>query len=260
MSPRFSRYNNENKWIRYDICNRFSCSDADKGKQVNIELVGLPGVGKSYLCRSIESRIRAETAAPALNTPQLNMPEIRPLFGSAAKLWRAWVFSMAHPVVAGRLFSSVIPQWTDLQRNRCSKLVNLLSEMQRSNSAPSSHSLMTEQGVLQGIWSLEMLSESSLYSDIMHHCIRWLPDVVIVIDAELVQHEKQLTHRKMGKSGFDRLHGAELRRAIERGDEKLDHILSLWTELMPECHRLDFDNRTGRDAKFLYDWLADLLR
>jgi hypothetical protein len=204
--------------------------------------------------------IRAEITSPALTTPQLKSPEGRELSNSLAKLWRAGVFSIENPALVGRLTRTVIRQRTDLRRNNCSKLVNLLSEMKRSDSASSSQSLITEQGVLQGIWSLEMLSQHSVHEELMRHCVDWLPDVVVVVDAERKQYEEQLTRRKTGKSGFDRLKGAELKRAIERGDEKLDQILSLWADLIPDCRRLDFDNRTGNDAKHVYDWLADLSR
>ena len=227
---------------------------------MNIELVGMPGVGKSYICRDIEERIERSPDPLTLTTPVFDRLYLRLLPDSIRKVCRAGMFLMHNPRTVNNLYQEVFKGKGSLCVARSTKFINLLSECQRSHAANKSNSLMTDQGVLQGIWSLEMLAEESLHQRLMQIAIPWLPDVVILVDADSSQNKQQLEHRKNGKSRFDRMQGEELRMAMELGKLKRDDILAQWGEMVPHGHRLDFMNQPGSDAQLLFDWLTDRLR
>ena len=232
---------------------------------MNIELVGIPGVGKSYLCRSVEAQLLGEIAhgenSPLpLTTPALVSPNEGKLANGGKKLARAIAFSCRHPAAAMRLRQLIFSDGQGIQRNRLTKYVNLLSEMRRMHSRKTATSLLTEQGVLQGIWSLEMLASGSICERLLQLTVPWLPDAIIVVQAERSQHEMQLAMRKLGQSNFDRLRGKQLSLAIERGEDNLNRIVALWSQLRPDGRRLIVNNEPERDAAFLYVWLSKQLR
>ena len=231
---------------------------------VNIEFVGIPGVGKSYLCRSIEAhllddRVHEGKAPLPLITPALVSPNDAWLANVGKKLARALAFSCRHPLTAVRLWRSIFGHGEEIERNRATKYINLLSELQRMHTRKATCSLLTEQGVLQAIWSLEMLALGSICETLMQLTLPWLPDAIIVVRASRTQHEKQIARRKLGKSNFDQLRGRQLSLAIDRGEDSLEKILALWSTLIPDGRRLDIDNEPERDAALLYAWLAKQL-
>ena len=230
----------------------------------NFELVGIPGVGKSYLCRSIEAhlldgKVHEEKVPLPLTTPALVSPNDAWLVNIGKKLARASAFSCQHPLTAVRLWRLIFGDGQGIRRNRATKYVNLLSEMQRIRTRQAASSLLTEQGVLQGIWSLEMLALDSICEMLMQLTRPWLPDAIIVVRAARTQHKTQLAMRKLGKSNFDQLRGRQLSQAIDQGEDSLEKILALWSQLKPDGRRLDVNNEPERDAALLYAWLAKQL-
>lgn len=231
---------------------------------MNIELVGIPGVGKSYLCRSIEGIIlddkrHNQRANLPLTTPRLAAPRAGNLSTTSGKLVRACTFACLHPATALRLFKIVFASRHDIQKNRCTKYLNLLAEMQHLHNPNETTSLLTEQGVLQGVWSLEMLARQPVYEQIMRLINPWLPDAIVLVVAESSQHKKQLVYRELGQSMFDRLQGDKLSDAIEQGEHNLKKIVELWCELRPDGERLNFINEPDTDAKKLFSWLSSQL-
>lgn len=217
--------------------------------------MGTPGVGKSYICRVIEKKIIRQPDPLALTTPGLDK-SFRQMFpDNVLKTGRAGYFFMRNPSTTWRLGREVFRGKGSLRIGRCTKFVNLLSECQRTQAADRSNSLLTEQGVLQGIWSLEMMAEVSVHRHLMEISIRWLPDAVILVDAEPTQNKHQLQHRQRGQSTFDRLHDEELAQAIERGNLIRDEIVTLWAELVPNGHYLYYKNQPQGDVHHVFDWL-----
>ncbi|MFK7994601.1 MAG: hypothetical protein AB8B87_10720 [Granulosicoccus sp.] len=232
---------------------------------MNFELVGIPGMGKSYLCRSVEEKILHEKAlkksgALPLTTPWLESSNPGRLLSTLRKLVRASTIACTHPATALKLFKVVFGNGQGFQKNRCTKYLNLMAEMQCLHKAGATTSLLTEQGVLQGVWSLEMLAETPVYDQIMRLIIPWLPDAIVVVEADSSQHKEQLTYRELGQSTFDQMRGEALSRAINQGEYNLIKILALWAELRPAGKRLNFNNEPDNDAQILFDWLSEQLR
>ena len=174
---------------------------------MNIELVGMPGVGKSYVCRSVEAvllqeKARLKNTSLPLTSSRLISPNTTWWSDSVKKVARAFAFICSHPLTAFRLLRLILGNGQGFQRNRTTKYVNLLSEMQRLHPAHAQSSLLTDQGVLQAIWSLEMLASSTIYQGIMQLTKPWLPDVIILILAESSQHEKTTGITKNGSKCF----------------------------------------------------------
>lgn len=232
---------------------------------MNIELVGIPGVGKSYLCRSVEFQLQSEKDRGAvsplpLTTPWMKAPYAGHVTNTVRKIVGATVFACCHPRTTRSLQKLVFGQGQKIQRNRTTKFINLLSEMQRLHAAGAKRSLMTEQGVLQGVWSLEMLASTTICEQLMELIIPWLPDAIVVVKAETSQLEQQLAFRELGQSTFDQLRGRKLSLAIRRGEENMARILELWARLKPEGRRLDFHNEPDNDAAILFSWLSTQVR
>lgn len=216
------------------------------------------------MCRSVELRLREQqvsgNASPVpLATYRMESTGSGRVMNQGRKLTCGLVFVCCNPKVTMQLLKTVFGNGQGVQRNRLTKFVNLLAEMQRVHTASKAVSLMTEQGVLQGVWSLEMLASESVCKDIMELIVPWLPDAIVLVKAESSQLEKRLAFRKLGQSTFDQLRGAELTLAIKRGEDKLARIIDIWTSLKPGGRRLDFTNETDNDAGELYAWLVNQL-
>lgn len=213
-------------------------------------------MGKSYICRAIEEQIKVELNPVALTTPVFDKRIIRMLPDTLRKIMRAGLFFARNPATTLNLYYEIFKGKSAPQIGSRKKFVNLLSELQRSSGVDKSISLMTDQGVLQGIWSLEMLADESVYRRLMQISVRWLPDAVILVEADMRQNKQQIEHRTQGRSSFDRLQGEELLEAIERGNQSRDKLLSHWTELVPAGHYLNYRNNPGSDTRVIYDWLV----
>ena len=227
-----------------------------------VELVGLPGVGKSFLCRSLKDVYAGEGHVPVRiaveSEAALPFRAPRALGG---KLWRAARFAAVHVGTTGRLVLAIRSGEGILGLLRCgrpSKLVNLLSEADRSARASPSEIRISEQGVLQAVWSLEMRSGQPLHAELVRLLARWLPEVVVLVEADRAEYESRLRRRERGRSHFDRLGSERLPEAIERGLRGTREILEVWALHVPGAERLDFWNGGDARAEDIAEWVNGL--
>lgn len=177
------------------------------------------------------------------------------------KLWRAARFAAAHAGTTGRLALAICNDEGALgllRHGRPSKFVNLLSEADRSERVPPSEIRVSEQGVLQAIWSLEMRSGEPLHAELLHVLARWLPEAVVLVEADRAEYESRLRGRERGRSHFDRLGDERLPEAIERGMRGMRAILELWALHVPDADRLDFWNGGDARARDIAEWIDAL--
>ena len=220
-----------------------------------VEFVGLPGVGKSYLCRSLEDVYAARVSTPVRVLVERDTAGLGALRRQLEKLWRAARFAAAHPGTTGRLARAVGPVGRMIHRGRLSKLVNLLAEVHRSSRGSRSTTWISEQGVLQAVWSLEMRCDDSVHTALIETLAPWLPDRVVFVASERPEHESRLRGRERGRSHFDRLAVDRLPEAIERGSRHAREILETWTRHVPRADRLDFRNDGPVRGDDIVDWV-----
>jgi len=144
---------------------------------VRIEFFGLPGTGKSFLCRQLSINATSKRG-------------IR------------------------------------IKRQQFTKLINLFAELQKVDS--TNMNVMTEQGVLQAIWSLEMQCKEEVASWLVNVYSRWLPSKVLIIEPPNFEfYVEQLSHRKSGRSQFDSLAKNEIALSMGRANNAVENILQL---------------------------------
>jgi len=220
---------------------------------VVVELVGLPGVGKSFLCRSLEDVYASTDGVRVIVESETTAIGIL-----VAKLWRAMRFATMHASITLKLVRTLRTRCPILHGGRLSKLVNLLSEADRSVCAGPLETMISEQGVLQAIWSLEMRSDESVHAELLAVLKRWLPDHVVFVRVERQEHETRLRRRENGKSQFDRLAPDRLPEAIECGLRRTDEILDVWASRVHGAERLDFHNDRGARVGDIVGWVDRL--
>lgn len=222
-----------------------------------VELVGLPGVGKTYLCRSLEEHYAGRNDARVHVIVETEYATFGILGVVLEKLWRAARFAATHPGTTGKLLLAIRPKTRILSGGPLSKLVNLLAETDRSARISPSETWISEQGVLQAVWSLEMRSDESVRAELLEALSRWLPERVVFVETDRAEYESRLKRRKGGRSHFDRLNDGGLPEAIERGSRRTHEILDVWALHVPDGDRLDFWN--GRDARVMdiVEWIGE---
>lgn len=223
-----------------------------------VELVGLPGVGKSFLCRAL---VRAYAGNGTVRVIVESEREVAPIGISRellAKLSRAARFALLHVGTTATLVRTVCGRGQSLRRGRLSKLVNLLSETDRSSRVPSGETCINSQGVLQAVWSLDMRSDEPARAELLTALTRWLPEAVVHVEADPAEYETWLRTRRDGRSHFDRLESDGLPAAVERGRTLAHAILEDWASRVSAAHRLDFRNARGARAGDIADWVDGL--
>ena len=223
-----------------------------------VELVGLPGVGKSFLSRCVERQLAVRRAGGTFFTTYTGETQSRFPLELTFKILRATRFVATHAVTGLALFAIVRSSRAGLRYRTLTKFVNLLAELDRASRTSPATVRVSEQGVLQAIWSLEMLTPESIHRPLMRESERWLPEAIVFVDLDRERHVRRLRQREKGRSRFDRLSDEELPGEMARGLLEMRAILLEWRRHLPDGARLDFSNDGDgeADAASIVDWLA----
>ena len=144
-----SLYMSENSFFRYSKNSRTIIG----GLYVTIELIGLPGSGKSHISRLVAGRLRqAGLPAEELTRSIGHSPELKRI---ASKSGYALIFLLLHPLLAARTLSAVVRTRQSSLRNLLTSLFNmffirglLLSRERRQGI------LVLDQGLIQALASI----------------------------------------------------------------------------------------------------------
>lgn len=221
-----------------------------------VELVGLPGVGKTYLTRAVHERLRQVDSLCLHVAPQVPCSRIEMLRLVPQKLRSAGLFALRYPRLTTRLVGHIRTGGSVLRLRRIRKLVNLCAELLIADRVDDHVLRLCEQGVLQAVWSLEMISERSVQAALLPEIVDWLPDRVVYVQTGRLQIEKQLRDRVFGRSHFDRLDDRALRLAMDKGEARMRRILETRERLMPGSALLVLQNVPGGDRR-LAAWIVD---
>jgi len=203
---------------------------------VRFEFFGLPGTGKSYLCRELIQH-QSESGIDSVVVSELIEDQSYLLF-NLNKIRYSIMFSIRHPIATWK--------------------VNLFAELYKSET--DNHAVVIEQGILQAIWSLEMLSDRNIAEALVDVYCRWLPSRVIVIEPPDSQfYIKHLTARDQGRSQFDTLGEDEIKQSLSCANNATENILNLVTKKRPEIETLRLINDHQVDIALIDQWICSEL-
>ncbi len=211
-----------------------------------IEFIGLPGVGKSYICGRLGERVGPKNGDEIVIRRPAD--EQSRLTARAGKLIRAQRFARRHPVVATRAARWMRRTGQESARDFVTKTINLFSELDFSDRTRGT--IVHDQGVLQAIWSFMLRAQKpAKWRELLEILRPWLPSAVIYVVVERDENVRRLAARRTGLSRFDCLPPHELETELERGGQLLDALVADWRELViggresriSNCHDCDLE-------------------
>tara|TARA_R110000850_G_scaffold3926_6_gene18686 strand:+ start:585 stop:1325 length:741 start_codon:yes stop_codon:yes gene_type:complete len=223
---------------------------------MRIEFVGLPGAGKSYLCRELGHLLSNKEGSPMIgDTVSLSADEQNWFCSQISKLFGASLFAMRHPLAAFRITQIIRKSGQKSKRHMVTKSLNLLAELRRIDS-PRNGSI-SEQGVLQAVWSIALDARQEVIDKLLVAARPWLPTTAISVDVDSSELIPRLGGRERGRSRFDRLEPADLADALKRGAVLLEEVLQNWEMIVPNAQRITIQNPRGAEAA---DVLSPVIR
>lgn len=218
-----------------------------------VELVGMPGAGKSYLCSCVAAAAVERGIDSLETTPPVDdqsMAKVR--FG---KISRAAAFALLHPLLSVRLGLIVVLSGQSSFSGMFTKGINLLSELKRFGSRGRGIRL-SDQGVVQAVWSIGFRAKKPVAEKLLNAVQRWLPGTLVVIEVDRGSNIEQLATRENGHSLFDRLPADELKDAMDRGSAFLAELIGYWGELVPAGQLIRYPEDCGSGSDDLLDLLV----
>lgn len=220
-----------------------------------VEMLGLPGAGKSALSREVCLVLRERGVPAGIADARVSaaVPRARRVRRRTAAAARSavrrpgWTLSSAASIAsmrqpAGRDTASVLAQW-----------LAVCDLAARARARPGVHLL--EEGPLQTLWTLGLRSPDALPHRLLEAWPRAAaPDVVVLLDVPLAVVEERLMRRSSKHSRSQQLPPDLLRAELHRG-QKLLEVLAAPTAT--PVVRLSGDDETT--AAGLAGLLADVL-
>ncbi len=223
---------------------------------MRIEFVGLPGAGKSYLCRTLGCWLASNGDGIDLGgrvSPSAD--EQNWIWSQLAKLFGASGFVIRHPLEAFRIAGVVQKSGQRSKRHMVTKSLNLLAELGRFDSPRNG--LISDQGVLQAVWSIALHARRQVIDELLGAARPWLPTAAIRVDVGRSELIRRLGERERGHSRFDRLQGEDLAKALDRSADLLGDILRTWENMVPTAKHVLIENPRGSQAA---DVLSPVIR
>jgi len=221
-----------------------------------VEHVGLPGAGKSYLHDKLLQQLRSGSRFAAVCDDLIDAQSR--FHARSVKSFAAARFSVKQPRKVIEIMSFVQRSQQRSRLEQLTKSVNLFAELSHASRYDVAKLVMSEQGLLQAIWSLALRARRPPSEELLVAVRDWLPSVLVLVEAaDPEQNVQRLRLRTDGRSRFDDLSGAQLLAELERGRILLHEILDHWSKLMPDgaCYRIV--NDTELQSEQLTDWIVE---
>ena len=213
---------------------------------MSVEFIGLPGVGKSWLCSSLAESLEESPAGDAykLFPPVDREPRLKVV---ALKALRAGSFAVLDPRRSWKVFRLVGKSGQRSRWEGFKKTINLLAELGRQRLDRGAEAVL-EQGVIQSIWSLALDAEHVDLPGLLSCSKPFLPRVVVHVETERDELHHRLDLRKGGRSRLDALSREEREEAIDRGEKLFRRVVDLWRDLQGDGVYKQLRNSTPDDA------------
>ncbi|MFT4549580.1 MAG: hypothetical protein ACI8XO_002451 [Verrucomicrobiales bacterium] len=212
---------------------------------MSVEFFGLPGSGKSYLCESLGKQLagRDMQIDGCAHPPVDLQPRLRLHLIKQSSAWR---FAIRHPVLASRIVRIIQRSGQASKRHVVTKSINLFAELTRCEKFRNR--LVSEQGVLQAIWSVALRARRPVIDDLVTLALPWLPTIIVQVDVDRAEHLRRLDEREGGRSRLDRMEGQALSEELDRGAVLLAEIVRSCERLVPSAQWHRVENLSNRDS------------
>ena len=220
---------------------------------MRVEYFGLPGTGKSYLCREL-IQYYENTGASLIKVSSIIEDQSYLIF-NLNKLRYSAMFLITHPRAVWRIVGISKKHGTKSKSQYITKLINLFAELRKS--ATEKGHVVIEQGVIQAVWSLEMLSQSDIANELLDEVLNWLPAGVILVEPPDYQfYVEQLSNREQGRSHFDTLNEEEIKQSLDTADKAIQNILELTDSKKADLKVLRLVNDHRLDVAVTGQWIS----
>ncbi len=214
-------------------------SDSDK-RVCLVEMVGLPGVGKSWVCSGLSVFLGNKK-----HKIRFGLDGQAPLYRNILKYFGALIFLLKNTGTGVNVIRVCLSSATDNRRMIFRKLINLFSELNIASQNKQSRRRMfiNEQGVLQGVWSLTICASDGDARKIVELVENWLPDIVVYVVTEQPEvHAERLKSRETRLSRFDGLSKEEIYLFQQRGKKRVDEIVADCQSVKRSCRQIVYLN------------------
>jgi len=192
---------------------------------VLVEFLGLPGVGKSELSRRVADRFTK--GAGTVDQPSYVLAH--DMGKAERRLWKSVHVLrefLSHPVASIAAIRAISATRQRSRRTRWKLIFNWLLVVDLARQArrhPGLHLL--DQGVLQAMWSVALDDDSDAALALLRvKATRLaLPDIVVLVEADLATVQQRLGSRPHGDSRLDREPG-RMPELLSRGEALLQRI------------------------------------
>jgi adenylate kinase family enzyme len=189
---------------------------ANQKPSVVVELAGLPGAGKTTICRHLTTPHRTKASVPLI--------ELRPSIGMFAVAWDLLMLCLgARPFQWARLLHAI----NFVALMRCYTTVSL--------------PVVLEQGMLHKIWSMLMDAESysaTRLQSLIASIRPFAPNYLVWVDAPVHTAGLRVSQRSGGRSRFDNLTPRETEIRLAQKSLLLNELFDLYRQ-HTECIRID---------------------
>lgn len=231
---------------------------------LSVELVGIPGSGKSRLARTLEQALSAEgLAVDLLRTPLL--PPVPTGLRLARKALACGGVAARAPVGSLRLGRAVVRSAQPGPADVAGRLVQVLvgrSLLTRAARTPGVAVL--DEGLLQAIWSTGLRGDvDPLLSAVeRQRAIPW-PDLLVVVRLAPHLAAARLAGRSSRNSRTQLLEDDDRLAELRRGAELLDRVVTWFvarTACRSEVFVVDGTEEDGNDRSRLIELLRERMR
>jgi hypothetical protein len=197
-----------------------------------VEFVGLPGVGKSYAARLVAARLAAAGTPVASSALRVNQ-ELGTFRRVAYKLGLCAGEMLRRPTGAFRVGRVLIRSHQQSRVDVVRLSYNwffLVGLLRRARARPSVEVL--DEGIVQLLWSIGFAGDEQVVRERSSELLAAsafplpLPDVVVVVEAPLVLIESRLEGRASRAGRVDRIEPAQREVALIRGAHLFGEVLS----------------------------------
>ena len=225
-----------------------------------MEFVGLPGAGKSYLCKALGQSLTSDRfVVDGVGRPSKDQG-VRWL-GFVVKIGEAAVFVLRHPRCSVRAAKVILKSRQCSGLDLLRKSVNLFAELRYLDAC--GESAISEQGVLQAVWSIDFRAKRRSHPELLRAIKDWLPNSIVEVEADKAVICERLADRERGRSRLDGKQGESLMEELDEGSLLLGEILQSWRQLMPTGRRLTVSNAEDADVNQVLGtvrrWIAETI-
>ena len=221
-----------------------------------IELVGLPGVGKSTITKQATQSL---TNHYAVSTPTYSHENTSAVYRIPTKLSFGLSSSILHPTTTHKLLNVIHEsnQQTLADMTKTSFNITYVLGL-LANARQSNHDIVLfDQGFYQALWSIAYSAQTRLditnTADLLPPQLR--PDIVYVITASEQEIQRRVTQREKTDTRYD-----PNSRQADRGTQLMSSLQEYLTDECPSIQTRVLQNETRADLSHIIQQLeADII-